>query len=44
MKNEHKKKSYPKIILLYYEKAVEVGDKYFDLTELKKAITELREK
>lgn len=40
--NEHKKKSYPKIILLYYEKAVEIGEKYFDITELKKGIAELK--
>lgn len=39
--NPHKKNSYPKVILPYYKKAVELGDNVADLTTLKERIKEL---
>jgi len=39
--NEFKKKSYPKFILPYYKKAVELGDAIADMTSLKNRIKEL---
>jgi hypothetical protein len=39
--NEFKKNSFPKIILPYYKKAVELGDKLTDMTSLKDRIKEI---
>jgi hypothetical protein len=41
--NENKKKSFVKIILPYYEKALEIGEIYFDMTDLKSRIEQLKE-
>lgn len=41
-KNVHKKNSYPKIILPYYEKAVELGNHLTDMSSLKYRIKELK--
>ena len=41
--NPFKKKSYPKIILPYYERALEIGAELFDVAELKKRIKELQD-
>lgn len=41
--NPFKKKSFPKIILPYYQKALEIGAQIFDLTKLKKRISELQQ-
>lgn len=40
---KHKKKSFPKIILPYYEKALEIGESYFDTKDLKARIKKLKE-
>jgi hypothetical protein len=40
--NEHKKNSFPKIILPYYEKAVELGNDLTDMKSLKDRIKELK--
>lgn len=39
--NPFKKRSYPKFILPFYKKAVEIGNNLFDTTIIKKAIEEL---
>ena len=39
--NPFKKRSYPKFILPFYKKAVDIGSKLFDTTPIKKAIEEL---
>lgn len=39
--NYFKKKNYPKYILPFYKRAIEIGSKLFDTTEIKKAIDEL---
>ena len=39
--NQYKKNSYPKIILPYYNKAVELGNDITDMTNLKERIKEL---
>lgn len=39
--NPWKKKNFPNIILPYYRRALEIGSKIFDFTDLKKRIVEL---
>lgn len=39
--NPFKKRSFPKFILPFYKKAIEIGNKLFDITPIKKAIEEL---
>jgi hypothetical protein len=39
--NHFKKKSYPKFILPFYKRAIEIGSPLFDTTPIKKAIEEL---
>jgi hypothetical protein len=41
--NNQRKQWFPKIILQYYEKALEMGDTFFDTTELKKKISVLKQ-
>lgn len=41
--NPFKKRSFPKVILPFYEKAIEIGSALFDTTPIKKAIEELKQ-
>lgn len=40
-KNPHKKKSLPKSILPYYQKAIDIGGKFFDMSQVDDRIKEL---
>lgn len=42
-KNPYKKKSLPKSILPYYQLAVEIGSKFFNMTEVEKRINDLNQ-
>jgi hypothetical protein len=39
--NHFKKRSFPKFILPFYKRAIEIGSPLFDTTPIKKAIEEL---